>query len=399
MKKLLSLFLLLSCLLGPVSAEDGSRLWLRQSTDAHAQITVPRQSPTLNIAVRELKQAWKGLPVTLVLKKDKQLSSEGFRIRQVNGKLTVTSPSETGLLYAAYHLIRLQEMQNFGKPSETDQEITENPAYDLRILNHWDNLDRSIERGYAGKSLWNWEELPGTLSDRYEAYARANASIGINATVLNNVNASSKILSAEYLEKVKALADIFRPYGIKVYLSINFASPMQLGGLSTADPLDKDVIAWWKQKAKEIYRTIPDFGGFLVKANSEGQPGPCDFNRTHAEGANMLADALKPYKGIVMWRAFVYSPTDADRAKQAYLEFQPLDGQFRDNVIVHGPAQFHDLGQGKQDNGCADCQSDFARRGEEQCVKPIFIQEIKQRYIGDHKEHHRDLPPGAAPAS
>lgn len=166
-------------------------------------------------------------------------------------------------------------MQNFGKPSETDQEITENPAYDLRILNHWDNLDRSIERGYAGKSLWNWEELPGTLSDRYEAYARANASIGINATVLNNVNASSKILSAEYLEKVKALADIFRPYGIKVYLSINFASPMQLGGLSTADPLDKDVIAWWKQKAKEIYRTIPDFGGFLVKANSEGQPGPC----------------------------------------------------------------------------------------------------------------------------
>ena len=343
MKKLLSLFLLLSCLLGPVSAEDGSRLWLRQSTDAHAQITAPRQSPTLNIAVRELKQAWKGLPVTLVLKKDKQLSSEGFRIRQVNGKLTVTSPSETGLLYAAYHLIRLQEMQNFGKPSETDQEITENPAYDLRILNHWDNLDRSIERGYAGKSLWNWEELPGTLSDRYEAYARANASIGINATVLNNVNASSKILSAEYLEKVKALADIFRPYGIKVYLSINFASPMQLGGLSTADPLDKDVIAWWKQKAKEIYRTIPDFGGFLVKANSEGQPGPCDFNRTHAEGANMLADALKPYKGIVMWRAFVYSPTDADRAKQAYLEFQPLDGQFRDNVIVqikNGPVDF-----------------------------------------------------------
>ena len=206
-----------------------------------------------------------------MLKKDKQLSSEGFRIRQVNEKLTVTSPTETGLLYAAYHLIRLQEMRNFGKPSETDLEITENPAYDLRILNHWDNLDRSIERGYAGKSLWNWEELPGTLSDRYEAYARANASIGINATVLNNVNASSKILSAEYLEKVKALADVFRPYGIKVYLSINFASPMQLGGLSTADPLDKDVIAWWKQKVKEIYRTIPDFGGF---------PGESQFRRT-----------------------------------------------------------------------------------------------------------------------
>ena len=242
-------------------------------------------------------------------------------------------------LYAAYHLLRMQETgQNV-----VEAQTTENPAYNLRILNHWDNMDRTVERGYAGQSLWNWEELPNTLSDRYKEYARANASIGINGTVLNNVNASPKILSAEYLQKVKALADIFRPYGLRVYLSVNFASPMALDSLSTADPLDKEVIRWWKNKVKEIYRIIPDFGGFLVKANSEGQPGPCDFGRTHAEGANMLADALKPYKGIVMWRAFVYSPSDADRAKQAYLEFKPLDGQFRNNVIVqvkNGPIDF-----------------------------------------------------------
>ena len=233
-------------------------------------------------------------------------------------------------------------MQETGQ-NVVEAQTTENPAYNLRILNHWDNMDRTVERGYAGQSLWNWEELPNTLSDRYKEYARANASIGINGTVLNNVNASPKILSAEYLQKVKALADIFRPYGLRVYLSVNFASPMALDSLSTADPLDKEVIRWWKNKVKEIYRIIPDFGGFLVKANSEGQPGPCDFGRTHAEGANMLADALKPYKGIVMWRAFVYSPSDADRAKQAYLEFEPLDGQFRNNVIVqvkNGPIDF-----------------------------------------------------------
>lgn len=299
----------------------------------------PRQSPTLNIAVEELQQAWKGAPVRLVIQKDKQLQAEGFRIRHEDNKITLTSPTETGLLYAAYHLLRMQETgQNV-----VEAQTTENPAYNLRILNHWDNMDRTVERGYAGQSLWNWEELPNTLSDRYKEYARANASIGINGTVLNNVNASPKILSAEYLQKVKALADIFRPYGLRVYLSVNFASPMALDSLSTADPLDKEVIRWWKNKVKEIYRIIPDFGGFLVKANSEGQPGPCDFGRTHAEGANMLADALKPYKGIVMWRAFVYSPSDADRAKQAYLEFEPLDGQFRNNVIVqvkNGPIDF-----------------------------------------------------------
>ena len=337
--RIFSLFYIAIVFVTQMAAEDGSHLWLRLPVNAHAEISAPRQSPTLNIAVEELQQAWKGAPVRLVIQKDKQLQAEGFRIRHEDNKITLTSPTETGLLYAAYHLLRMQETgQNV-----VEAQTTENPAYNLRILNHWDNMDRTVERGYAGQSLWNWEELPNTLSDRHKEYARANASIGINGTVLNNVNASPKILSAEYLQKVKALADIFRPYGLRVYLSVNFASPMALDSLSTADPLDKEVIRWWKNKVKEIYRIIPDFGGFLVKANSEGQPGPCDFGRTHAEGANMLADALKPYKGIVMWRAFVYSPSDADRAKQAYLEFEPLDGQFRNNVIVqvkNGPIDF-----------------------------------------------------------
>lgn len=337
--RIFSLFYIAIVFVTQMAAEDGSHLWLRLPVNAHAEISAPRQSPTLNIAVEELQQAWKGAPVRLVIQKDKQLQPEGFRIRHEDNKITLTSPTETGLLYAAYHLLRMQETgQNV-----VEAQTTENPAYNLRILNHWDNMDRTVERGYAGQSLWNWEELPNTLSDRYKEYARANASIGINGTVLNNVNASPKILSAEYLQKVKALADIFRPYGLRVYLSVNFASPMALDSLSTADPLDKEVIRWWKNKVKEIYRIIPDFGGFLVKANSEGQPGPCDFGRTHAEGANMLADALKPYKGIVMWRAFVYSPSDTDRAKQAYLEFKPLDGQFRNNVIVqvkNGPIDF-----------------------------------------------------------
>ena len=338
------IYLLIGLLLSAFSilqAEDGSRLWLRQPQNAHAQVTANKQSPTIGLATRELQQAWQGAPVTLELKKDKQLDKDGFRIRHTSDGLTITSPDETGLLYGAYHLLRLQALQS--NDLKTDNEIIENPAYQLRILNHWDNMDRTIERGYAGKSLWNWDELPNTLSDRYEAYARANASIGINGTVLNNVNASPQILSAKYLQKVKSLADVFRPYGIRVYLSVNFASPMVLDSLPTADPLDKEVIRWWKNKTKEIYKLIPDFGGFLVKANSEGQPGPCDFGRTHAEGANMLADALKPYKGIVMWRAFVYSPSDADRAKQAYLEFQPLDGQVRPNVIgqvKNGPVDF-----------------------------------------------------------
>lgn len=337
--RIFSLFYIAIVFVTQMAAEDGSHLWLRLPVNAHAEISAPRQSPTLNIAVEELQQAWKGAPVRLVIQKDKQLQPEGFRIRHEDNKITLTSPTETGLLYAAYHLLRMQETgQNV-----VEAQTTENPAYNLRILNHWDNMDRTVERGYAGQSLWNWEELPNTLSDRYKEYARANASIGINGTVLNNVNASPKNPFCRILQKVKALADIFRPYGLRVYLSVNFASPMALDSLSTADPLDKEVIRWWKNKVKEIYRIIPDFGGFLVKANSEGQPGPCDFGRTHAEGANMLADALKPYKGIVMWRAFVYSPSDADRAKQAYLEFKPLDGQFRNNVIVqvkNGPIDF-----------------------------------------------------------
>lgn len=336
-------FYLLICIalffINQMAAENGSRLWLRQSGGAGASVEVLSRhaSATLNIAAEELRQSWRGNPVILAIEKDKALAADGFKIVCSEGKIRVISPTGTGLLYAAYHLLRLQES------GQAIASTTENPAYTLRILNHWDNTDRTVERGYAGESLWDWEKLPHTLSESYKDYARANASIGINGTVLNNVNASPEILSAEYLNKVKALADVFRPYGIRVYLSVNFASPMVLDSLPTADPLDKRVIRWWKKKAGEIYGLIPDFGGFLVKANSEGQPGPCDFGRTHADGANMLADALKPHKGIVMWRAFVYSPSDADRAKQAYLEFKPLDENFRSNVIVqvkNGPVDF-----------------------------------------------------------
>lgn len=336
-------FYLLICIalffINQMAAENGSRLWLRQSGGAGASVEVLSRhaSATLNIAAEELRQSWRGNPVILAIEKDKALAADGFKIVCSEGKIRVISPTGTGLLYAAYHLLRLQES------GQAIASTTENPAYTLRILNHWDNTDRTVERGYAGESLWDWEKLPHTLSQSYKDYARANASIGINGTVLNNVNASPGILSAEYLNKVKALADVFRPYGIRVYLSVNFASPMVLDSLPTADPLDKRVIRWWKKKAGEIYGLIPDFGGFLVKANSEGQPGPCDFGRTHADGANMLADALRPHKGIVMWRAFVYSPSDADRAKQAYLEFKPLDGNFRSNVIVqvkNGPVDF-----------------------------------------------------------
>ena len=252
--------------------------------------------------------------------------------------MTVTAVSGRGLLYGAYNLLRKQACGD-----TVVRDTVDIPAYSLRLLNHWDNLDGTIERGYAGKSIWKWNELPATVSPRYREYARANASVGINGVVLNNVNASSEILSEPYLQKVAAIADVLRDYGIKVYLSANFAAPIQLSGLATADPLEADVIQWWNEKADEIYRLIPDFGGFLVKANSEGQPGPCDFGRTHAQGANMLARALKPHGGLVMWRSFVYSPADADRAKQAYIEFQPLDGEFDDNVIVqikNGPVDF-----------------------------------------------------------
>lgn len=321
-------------------AYDGARLWLPAASDANgATVKLEAKGAAAAIAAQELRDSWSGKgTVVLRVKRDKALGEEGYRIIPSGDNLTVTANSGTGLLYGAYHLLRMQSM---GKP--VDSVITEVPAFDLRVLNHWDNLDGTIERGYAGKSLWKWEELPGKVSPRYKEYARANASVGINGVVLNNVNASSRILSREYIEKVRVLADIFRPYGIKVYLSANFAAPMQLDSLPTADPLDKDVAKWWKKKCDEIYAAIPDFGGFLVKANSEGQPGPCDFGRTHAEGANMMARALRPHGGKVMWRAFVYSPVDADRAKQAYMEFQPLDGKFDDNVIVqikNGPVDF-----------------------------------------------------------
>ncbi len=324
----------------PVRAENGSRLWLRAAQADRASVTLADKHPseTMRIAADELRSGWRGEPVILQKTKEKGVSPEAFRIRRREGALLLTAAGDAGLLYGAYHLLRLQECGR-----SVEGEIAETPAFGLRILNHWDNLDGTIERGYAGRSLWNWSELPERFDPRYREYARANASIGINATVLNNVNASPQILSSESLQKVKALADGFRPYGIRVCLSINFASPMVLGGLPTADPLDPAVIRWWREKTAEIYRLIPDFGGFLVKANSEGQPGPCDFGRTHAEGANLLADALKPYKGVVMWRAFVYSPNDADRAKQAVMEFEPLDGCFRDNVIVqikNGPVDF-----------------------------------------------------------
>ncbi len=250
----------------------------------------------------------------------------------------VEASSPVTRLYGLAHRERLNRMG-----IEVSEVIEESPRFARRILNHWDNLDGTIERGYAGRSIWRWDQLPDSVSPRYEEYARFCASVGINGAVINNVNASSKILSQEYLVKVAKIADVLRPYGIQVYLSANFAAPMQLDSLPTADPLDKQVSRWWQRKADEIYRLIPDFGGFLVKANSEGQPGPCDFGRSHADGANMMARALKKHGGIVMWRAFVYSPADADRAKQAYLEFQPLDGKFDDNVIVqikNGPIDF-----------------------------------------------------------
>lgn len=320
-------------------AYDGSCLWLSGGdNDNQAMITVPKsKSPTIAIVAEELNKAWHGEPLRLEIKRDKNLGNEGFRVYRDKKGLVLSANNDLGLLYGSYALLRDNAA---GKSIALREEI---PAYNVRVLNHWDNLDGTIERGYSGHSIWNWDELPDVVSPRYREYARANASVGINGVVLNNVNASSKILSAEYLAKVAKIADVFRPYGIKVYLSANFAAPMQLGGLKTADPLVPEVAAWWKAKADEIYKLIPDFGGFLVKANSEGQPGPCDFDRTHAEGANMMARALKPHGGIVMWRAFVYSPADADRAKQAYIEFQPLDGKFDDNVIVqikNGPIDF-----------------------------------------------------------
>ena len=368
-KYLILLFTVLTSL--HVSAQsDGSQLWLgKQYANSCQVISQLPNDATAKIAKQELENNWRGKNVELKI--DKRLNlGEGYNIYarpaqqgdNIQYEATITASNPIGLLYGAYELIRLQNTDAYNTGSGNQQNFskaideTEKPQVGLRILNHWDNLDGSIERGYAGKSIFKWEEIKlgkngkgGSISkslhDRLITYARANASLGINGSVLNNVNASPKMMTAEYINKVKIIANILRPYGIRVYLSINFASPMALGYTKTADPLDKKVQQWWKKKAKEIYATIPDFGGFLVKANSEGQPGPGDYHRTHADGANMLADAVKPYGGIIMWRSFVYGANHKgeDRVKQAVSEFKGMDGKFRDNVILqskNGPLDF-----------------------------------------------------------
>ena len=330
MKKqiLISALLLLLTGWSTAYAEDGSRLWLRfDAVNTPATITGVKGT-----AMTELQTYWQGGPV--VLKKQKGIAKDGYSIKSQGGKTVISAANDAGLLYGAYHLLRLQQTGQ----SCDNLDISEQPAYDLRILNHWDNPNGTVERGFAGKSIFLNPD-----PERMKRYARANASVGINGTVLNNVNAKPEALTTESLQKAKSIADQLRPYGMRVYLSINFASPIKVGGLETADPLNAGVVKWWKEKVNEIYKLIPDFGGFLVKANSEGEPGPQDFGRTHADGANMLADVLKPHKGIVMWRAFVYAPQSPDRANQAYLEFMPLDGQFADNVIIqikNGPIDF-----------------------------------------------------------
>lgn len=321
-------------------AQDGHELWLRPVKANPVTIICKKSSATLSIAKQELTERWQGAKnatVALNISKDKVLKNDGFRL----GKNSVQANSDAGILYGVYELLRRQQS------GEAINILPDNPSYEVRILDHWDNLNGTVERGYAGNSIFWRKDDPFTVTEKdktlWQQYARANASIGINGSVLNNVNASPMILSAGYLNRAKDIANVLRPYGIKVYLAVNFASPATLGKLKTADPLDAGVINWWKNKVKEIYSLIPDFGGFLVKASSEGQPGPQNYGRTHADGANMLADALKPYGGIVMWRAFVYSANNEDRAKQAYDEFIPLDGKFRDNVIIqvkNGPVDF-----------------------------------------------------------
>jgi alpha-glucuronidase len=368
--------LLLICLAAiglamPVAAEDGYDLWLRYGViDATSYPDFPATArelvsssatPALAAAERELKRGLSGFsgtdfPVVAEPTRDGSVlfgtprsssaiaalplgldraGTEGYVIRSavVNGRATtvIAANSDAGVLYGAFHFLRL--IQTRAQLRALD--ILSQPRTKIRVLNHWDNLDGHVERGYAGQSIWDWHKLPMWLDPRYTDYARACASVGINGSVLTNVNANATSLTAAYLEKAAALAAVMRPYGVRVYLTARFSAPIELGGLKTADPLDPAVRAWWKAKVDEIYRYIPDFGGFLVKANSEGQPGPQDYKRTHADGANMLAEALAPHAGIVMWRAFVYSnETPTDRAKQAFDEFKPLDGKFADNVLV-----------------------------------------------------------------
>jgi alpha-glucuronidase len=373
----------LSLFSGHAFAESGYDLWLRYAPveeqerraeyrKAAAQIVVESGSETGAAVEAELRRGLRGLlgadvPVARTASVEgaivvasgsasavvaslglapvlARLGPDGYVLRaaRVSGRssIVVASATDAGALYGAFHLLRL--MQTGASLAGLD--LQSKPRVRWRMLNHWDNLDGSIERGYAGPSLWEWSELPARVDPRVVDYARANASIGVNATVVNNVNANSQVLTAAYLEKVAALARAFRPYGIRVFLSANPAAPRVIGGLSTADPLDAGVAAWWRDKAAEIYALIPDFGGFLVKANSEGQPGPQDYGRTHADGANTLADAVAPHGGVVMWRAFVYNPeVDPDRIKRAYLEFVPLDGRFRKNAFVqvkNGPLDF-----------------------------------------------------------
>lgn len=374
MKKSIIIFLFLSLIpFCHLTAEDGYRLWLRYDLIKDSQLLnqykqsvkawkIEGDSEVLQAAKSELLQGLEGLlgqqtpeassttgGVLLAgtvedsktisglkeAEKLKELGSEGYLIFtttiEKKPAIVIAANKDVGVLYGVFHFLRL--MQSHQKL--TDLDIKSAPKIDIRILNHWDNLDRTVERGYAGFSLWDWHKLPDYIYPRYKDYARANASIGVNGTVLTNVNANALILTPHYLEKVKALADVFRPYGIKVYLTARFSAPIEIGGLKTADPLVEEVQQWWKDKAAEIYQYVPDFGGFLVKANSEGQPGPQNYGRHHADGANMLADAVKPHNGIVMWRAFVYDDKEPDdRHKQAYNEFKPHDGKFRDNVLV-----------------------------------------------------------------
>jgi alpha-glucuronidase len=372
----------LAALPATARAEDGYNLWLRYAPienvalrnayrQAIAGVVVQGTPATAAIVSRELARGLEGLlgasvpawtsvtgdgalivgtassPIVSALGWGdvlQKLGPDGFVIRpaRIGGRraLVVASASDQGALYGTFHLLRLLSTAT----PIAGIDVQERPRHQLRLLNHWDNLDGSIERGYAGRSLWKWEELPSKVDPRLIDYARANASLGLNGTVLNNVNANARSLTPEYIAKAAAIADTFRPYGLKVYLSANFAAPRTIGGLGTADPLDPAVQRWWQNKAAEIYKAIPDFGGFLVKANSEGQPGPQDYKRTHADGANMLADAVKPHGGVVMWRAFVYDVgVDPDRINRAYKEFVPLDGTFRDNVFVqtkNGPLDF-----------------------------------------------------------
>jgi alpha-glucuronidase len=362
------LFLLLVLVPAAARADDGYRLWLRYDpietpqraaySRAASELVVEGDSATIRAARSELVRGLSGLlgrpqPVAqrvdrdgaiLLARRNVPTGEEGYVIRstRVNGHAAtlIAANGDRGLLYGAFAYLRLLQTRR----PVAHLAIAEAPKLPLRLLDHWDNLNRSIERGYAGQSLWDWQKLPGWVEPRYTDYARANASVGINGAVLNNVNAEAEILTAPWLQKVKALADTFRPWGIRVYLSARFTAPMELGGLKTADPLDPQVRAWWKAKADEIYRLVPDFGGFLVKANSEGQPGPQDYHRSHADGANLLAEALAPHGGTVFWRAFVYAAAaDKDRARQAYEEFTPLDGQFAPNVVLqvkNGPIDF-----------------------------------------------------------